>query len=649
YKVGWNGFTAYEWNDRTGRRSAMRRLSKYVLSLPIGVHLYLLVLFVLMPAVGTVIYTGFERHTDALRDAQVRALQVVTGLAVHQERTADGIRQILAILSHVPEFEQRKTAECNELLAELLKSNPQYASLQVAAPDGMVFASGIPVAPYTVADRKYFKDAVRAGVFSVGEYAISRSAHRPVLHFAYPAYDAQGVLRMVYLAGFDVTCYDSVIARGHMPPNSVLVLADHKGVVLHRYPEMMGAQGQPDLPAMMKQMVSSEEDEGVFRASGQDGVKRLYAFVRVRLTYGAPYMFIRVGIPESEALAEARIVLYRELGFLCAAVAIAMASAWLVGRRLILSPLKRLMTAVRAIEEGDLNARAGLAAGEGEFGHLAAAFNDMALALQERQMRLAETVASLRDREEFARTTAEALALRSRELEEAIEELRRRNRELDEFTYVSSHDLQEPLRQLVSFSALLRRDAGSSLSERALKDLEFITSCARRMQTLVQDLLALSRAGRAGMNRAVISLDRCVDRALDALQERIRETGATIARTHLPVVEGDELLLTQLYQNLIGNALKFAGGKAPAVCITVEETAGRCVLGVRDAGIGIAPQYAEQIFAPFKRLHARGEYEGSGIGLAICRRVVERHHGQIWVESELGSGAHFRFTLNEGS
>ncbi len=628
----------------------MRRLSKYVLSLPIGVHLYLLVLFVLMPAVGTVVYTGFERHRDSLRDAQARALQVVTDLAVHQERTADGIRQILATLSHVPEFEQRKTAECNELLAKLQKINPQYASLLVAAPDGMIFASGIPVEPYSVADRKYFKDAVRTGEFSVGEYAISRSAHRPVLHFAYPAYDAQGVLQMVCLAGFDVTSYDSVIARGHMPLNSVLVLADYKGVVLHRYPDTMGAPGQPDLPVMMEQMMSSVEDEGVFRASGQDGVNRLYAFVRVRLSRSVPYMFIRVGIPQFEALAEVRFILYRELVLLCVAVALAMASAWLVGRRLILSRLERLMAAVRAVEEGDMNARAGLADTEGEFGHLAVAFNDMALALQERQMRLAESMDSLHDREEFARTTAEALALRSRELEEAIEELRQRNRELDEFAYVSSHDLQEPLRQLVSFSALLRRDAGEDgLSELARKDLEFITSCAHRMQTLVQDLLTLSRAGRAGMNWAAISLDRCVDRALDALQERIQETGATIERMPLPMVEGDELLLTQLYQNLIGNALKFAGRKAPVVCITVAETAGRRVLGVHDAGIGIAPQYAEQIFAPFKRLHARGEYEGSGIGLAICRRVVERHHGRIWVESELGDGAHFRFTLNEGS
>lgn len=619
------------------------------MSWPIRVHLYLLVLFVLLPAGSAVIFAGYERHKDALQDAQMRALQVVTDLAVHQGRSVDGMRQFLMTLAHVPEFEQHRIAECNAIMEGLLKVNPQYASLLVAAPDGMVFASGLPVTGYTVADRKYFQDAIRTREFSVGEYVVSRSAGRPVLHFAYPAYDAGGMLRMVFIVGFDVAYYDSVFKRGQMPPNSVLILGDHRGTVLHRYPDMPGAVGRTDMPAMMKQMLASEKDEGVFHALGQDGIDRLYAFVRIRLPGGAPYMFMRAGVPEAQALAEVRFVLYRSVVLLAAAVAIAMLSAWLVGRRLILARLERLMTAVRSIEEGDLDARADLAATEGEFGHLASAFNDMAASLQERQSRLTEAMASLRDREDFARTTAKALAMRSQELEMALEELRQRNRELDEFTYISSHDLQEPLRQLISFSALLRRDAGAKLPDRASRDLDFITSCAQRMQNLVQDLLALSRAGRAGMNRVELSLDHCVDHALDALQERIRETDASIARVPLPLVDGDELLLTLLYQNLIGNALKFSAGKAPRVCITLEEDKGSRVFGVRDEGIGLAPQYADLIFAPFKRLHARGEYEGSGIGLAICRKVVERHRGRIWVESEEGRGAHFRFTLNEGS
>lgn len=229
-------------------------------------------------------------------------------------------------------------------------------------------------------------------------------------------------------------------------------------------------------------------------------------------------------------------------------------------------------------------------------------------------------------------------------------ELARMNAELDEFTYVASHDLQEPVRKLIAFSDWLRRDLGTALPPRAAQDLEFIADAAQRMQRLVQDLLALSRTGKTAMTMDRVKLDDAVDRALEALSLRIRDTGATVTRDPLPTVSGDLTLLTQLYQNLIGNALKFTGDKPPEIHLSAERQAdGKWVLGVRDNGIGIKPQYAEQIFQPFRRLHGRGKYEGSGIGLAICRKVVERHQGMIWVESGEGKGAHFKFVLHADS
>lgn len=231
------------------------------------------------------------------------------------------------------------------------------------------------------------------------------------------------------------------------------------------------------------------------------------------------------------------------------------------------------------------------------------------------------------------------------ELKRHIAELARMNAELDEFSYVASHDLQEPLRKLMSFSDWLRRDLGDDLPERAAKDLDFIVDAAHRMQSLVQDLLALSRAGKTSMVHECVSLDDAVDRALDALAVRVQETGALIERERLPEVWGDPSLLTQLYQNLICNALKFVDGATPQVRLTAARVDGGWVFGVKDNGIGIRPQHAEHIFQPFKRLHGRGEYEGSGIGLAVCRKVVERHRGRLWVESEEGRGAHFKFVL----
>lgn len=231
-------------------------------------------------------------------------------------------------------------------------------------------------------------------------------------------------------------------------------------------------------------------------------------------------------------------------------------------------------------------------------------------------------------------------------LQQHMAELARVNAELDEFTYVASHDLQEPVRKLVAFSDLLRKDLGDDMPPRAAQDLTFITDAALRMQRLVTDLLALSRTGNVAMVHEHVALDDAVDVALEALELRIAESAAIVIRPGLPRVWGDPTLLAQLYQNLIGNALKFVDGCQAEIVLTAERVGDEWVFGVRDNGIGIDTPYAEQIFLPFKRLHGQGQFEGSGVGLAICRKVVERHRGRIWVESELQCGSWFKFTLN---
>ncbi|HEY7496527.1 MAG TPA: ATP-binding protein [Candidatus Tectomicrobia bacterium] len=225
--------------------------------------------------------------------------------------------------------------------------------------------------------------------------------------------------------------------------------------------------------------------------------------------------------------------------------------------------------------------------------------------------------------------------------------LRRMNAELDELTYVASSDLQEPLRKLITFSSMLRQDAGGSLPVRAEKDLGFIVDAATQMHVLLQNLLALSRVGNRMMHCTSVALDACADRALEALATPIRATGASITRDVLPTVWGDSTMLTQVYQHLLNNALKFRSARRPLIHLSVEPQTGQSILGVQDNGIGIKPEYHEQIFAPFRRLHGHSECAGAGLGLTICRKTVERHGGRIWVESDAGQGAHFKFTLGE--
>ena len=268
------------------------------------------------------------------------------------------------------------------------------------------------------------------------------------------------------------------------------------------------------------------------------------------------------------------------------------------------------------------------------------------LALRRLQKQIEAQNAQLQQEIAKSKRAEEALADRTVQLERINRELVALNAELDDFTNMASHDMQEPLRTLIAFSDLLRQDVGDSLPEQAGKDLAFITDAAKRMRALIQDLLALSRAGRAAQKREKVSLRECADLALEALAMRVKETGAQIIHDKLPDVWGDSTLLTQLYQNLIGNGLKFSGDQRPIIQLTFEEQDGTQVFGVKDNGIGIERKYAREIFKPFRRLHGRAEYEGSGVGLAICRKIVERHGGKIWVESEPGKGAHFRFTFS---
>ena len=228
-----------------------------------------------------------------------------------------------------------------------------------------------------------------------------------------------------------------------------------------------------------------------------------------------------------------------------------------------------------------------------------------------------------------------------------VQELERNNQELDEFNYVASHDLREPLRTMISYCELLKGDLEGKLNEDAEEDISFITDAANRMNHLIQDLLRLSRAGRKEMEYAEVNLNECMETVVSDLLIAIQETKATITWGSLPTITGDAIHLTRIFQNLISNAIKFHGETAPIVKISAQFKKEHWEISVTDNGIGIDPEHTEQIFSPFKRLHPRGKYEGTGIGLAIVRKIVERHGGHIWVESDLGQGSTFKFFLGQ--
>jgi signal transduction histidine kinase len=298
-------------------------------------------------------------------------------------------------------------------------------------------------------------------------------------------------------------------------------------------------------------------------------------------------------------------------------VLLSVAAIALILRRVMVLPLGRLATDVRRVAGGDFDHRVhGSGARE--------------------VVELGEDVGAMR-----RRIVAELEALRV-----AQAELQRSNAELEQFAYVASHDLQEPLRKVASFCQLLQQRYGGQLDERADQYIGFAVDGARRMQDLINDLLAFSRVGRVERPHVPVDCNALLERARADLATAIEESGAEVESGPLPTVEGDASLLRLVFQNLLGNAIKFRGEAAPRVRVDAERDDGQWRFSVGDNGIGIDPEYAERIFVIFQRLHPRSTYEGTGIGLAMCRKIVEYHGGRMWLDTSDGdSGSRFCFTL----
>lgn len=231
------------------------------------------------------------------------------------------------------------------------------------------------------------------------------------------------------------------------------------------------------------------------------------------------------------------------------------------------------------------------------------------------------------------------------EIARNAEDLARSNAELEQFAYVASHDLQEPLRMVASFTQLLARRYQGKLDADADEFIRYAVDGAQRMQTLILDLLSYSRLSTKGQSPQRINASSACEAAIAQLRQSIKEKNAVVTVEPLPTVVGYSTQLTQLFQNLIGNALKYCNRQQPQVHVSAAANADHWVFSVRDNGIGIEPQYFERIFQMFKRLHTREQYSGTGIGLALCKKIVARHRGQIWVESQPGQGSNFHFTI----
>ncbi|MEV4597169.1 ATP-binding protein [Amycolatopsis sp. NPDC049253] len=297
---------------------------------------------------------------------------------------------------------------------------------------------------------------------------------------------------------------------------------------------------------------------------------------------------------------------------------------WVWLRRVITVPIMRLAAEVREVSAtGDIH-RPVRGTGPRELVELGADVDAM-------RLRIVSEVSELEHAHEL--------------LDTRTQELERSNSDLEQFAYVASHDLQEPLRKVASFCQLLERRYKGQLDERGEQYIAFAVDGAKRMQNLINDLLSFSRVGRRAGEMTVVDTGKLLDEALGNLESVIEETGARVERGELPEVRGEGPLLTAVLQNLVNNALKFHGEVPPVVRVSAERQGDEWQFSVSDNGIGIEEQYAERIFVIFQRLHSKSAYSGTGIGLAMCRKIVEFHGGRIWLDTDVTEGSRFRFTL----
>jgi signal transduction histidine kinase len=603
-------------------------------------RLLALVLLAILPALGLVLYTAVDQRQTAEKEAIASAQRIVRLAAATQKQHVEAARQLLITLSQLREIRPERAAEADALFQSLLEVHATYANIGAIDADGYLFASGLPTTNRLyLGDRSYFQIAQDTRKLAIGEYQVGRITGKSTLSMALPIRGRDsGQFHGVVFVALDLGWLNQLAARAELPDGSTLTVIDRNGTILMRYsvPESGGDWAGQSLAGdarVMSFLKSGTEAVGV--STGMDGVKRLYTTTPLTRSSGIADAHVIVGLPVQLAYAAANQTLVQNLIFLGAVAVLALAAAWIAGDMFVLKQVRGLVTAAQRMRHGALSARSGVAHDPGEIGQLAQTFDEMADALEQRVAELQRAEAELKVLNED---------LEKRVLERTLE-LKRSNEDLEQFAYVASHDLQEPLRMITNYLQLLRQRYRDKLDAGADDFIGFALDGATRMHQLIHDLLTYSRVGTHGKEFVRTDCAQALANALANLRMTIEEARAEVTHDLLPVVMGDEVQLTQLFQNLIGNAVKFRGEATPKVHIGARRRDAEWEFTVRDNGIGIAPEDFQRIFIVFQRLHSREKYPGTGIGLSVCKKIVERHGGRIWVESKPGQGTTFYFTL----
>ncbi|MDF1613991.1 ATP-binding protein [Desulfurivibrio dismutans] len=704
--------------------------------------LLLLLAAALTPALAIIYYTGHERHQEAIAEGHREAILLVDTLAEQQKLLTESIGTMLATISRLPMVEDLDAEACGYFFAELLEPLPHLINIGLFDSRGDLVAAGRPVEPFNIAASRQFRQAVATGRLAAGEYSMGRITGTPSFRFALPIYDDRQHLAGVIQAGYSFELFVDTFLKAELPPQTVLGILDHQGRRLFRFPPADHFPSGEEVPDHAWSFFSGPEPQGAVVYPGGDKRPRLFAYRQFFLPHTTePYMVIHIAILKEEALQASRWALWRNLGLLGGAILAALILIWMFSGHLLLTPLGKLVTATRRLNEGDLAARSDLPHSPDELGQLAQAFDRMAASLEEQTRRLKEAEEGYRnifeqslqgifqsspegrfylinsamakifgydspgemlqdianvakqlylhgkDRQQLWQTLQERgevqdfeVAMRRRDgtaiwvaisarlvsekpgkplfaegilvdisARKAAEgEIKRSNAELFQFAYAISHDMRQPLRMITGHLQLLAKQLGPRLSAAEAESLHYAVAGAQRLDNMIVALLDYSRVGRKTEPMQPVASRRALDEAVLFLDPVIKEKQAEIKISgHWPEVFASRDELTRLLQNLLDNALKYhRPEEQPKVEVNSLIRDGYWQVAVSDRGIGIDPAQKDRLFQVFSRLQSREQYPGSGVGLALCRKIVAHHGGWIRAGSEgPGRGSTFTFAL----
>jgi len=592
-----------------------------VVSWPINCKLFLLFAIIFIPSAGIIITSSIDRRGYEINEARRETLVLAEILAVQQDQIAGRTKQMLTTLSHIHEVQTMDVEVCNVLFRELVDTNPFYSALSLISLDGDLIASSTSFIPGSVniSDHKHFQDAVTSLNFSVGEFRIGLVTKKPTLHYAYPVFDDRNKLVAILAVGFRLDDYEQLLTKAHLPENSVVVLADRQGRRLYRQPTCALVPAGSTLSNDVFQRVSGSDVSGTYERKGDDYIERIYSFKQVRIDENSkPYLYMIVGVYKKSITQKINLNMMRDLYKLTIITVIAASLAWFFGNKVITRPILKIAKATRDIAEGDMSIRINLSSTSDELGQLAASFDIM----------------------------AETLGRKSLKIKDYTEKLERSNQDLTEFAFIASHDLQEPLRKVKMFAHMLKQNCGDSLGEKGNVHLDKIIDANHRMQTLLKALLEYAKLSRSDLTFNEVDLNKVILEVLSDLEINIQMSGGEVYVANFPTIQANSMQMRQLFQNLISNALKFRKEDVkPIITISNSTDFDTIKITIQDNGIGFGEEYVDKIFVPFQRLHNRRTYEGTGIGLAICRKIVEYHHGFISATSKENEGATFTIVL----